>query len=333
MSAQAPVRVVVSIVTWRAPGLTIDCLASLESEVAASEGVKVLVVDNASGDGTAEQISAAIEARGWAGWARLVRSGVNGGFAAGNNVAFRHAAQIHPEFEYLLLVNPDTIVSPGAVGELSSFMKANPGAGIAGGLCTNADGSPQVSSFGFPGVISEFADQLRLGLFDRLVERHLVRRAPAIAPVRVDWVTGAMMMVRRKVFEDIGLMDEGYFLYFEETDFSMRAARAGWPTWHVPRARCIHLMGQLTGVQSGAPKPRRLPDYWFDSRRRYFLLNHGLPYAVLVDLGVLAGNALWQLRRLIERKPDTHPPYWVRDLTSRGVLRRGRSGLAERRIG
>jgi N-acetylglucosaminyl-diphospho-decaprenol L-rhamnosyltransferase len=326
------VKIVVSIVTWRAPALTIDCLASLEDQVTKAADIRIVVVDNASGDGTAEAIESAIRNRGWSGWAELIRSPVNGGFAAGNNVVCREALRRYAAFEFLLLLNPDTAVRRGAIGLLRDFMVSRPDVGIAGGRCENTDATPQECCFRFPGIISEFSSELRLGLFDRLLSRYLVRMGSFSGPVKVGWVAGALMMVRRKVIEAIGMMDEGYFLYFEETDFSLRAIRAGWSTWHVPSSRAIHYVGQLTGVQADDPRPRRMPAYWFESRRRYFVLNHGFLYAVMLDIGVLLGHLLWRLRRLLERKPDTSPPFWMGDLIRLGVLGRGSRGIPERRI-
>jgi GT2 family glycosyltransferase len=326
------VKVVVSIVTWRAAGLTIACLESLAAELRASPDVRVVVVDNNSGDGTAEAIAAAVELHDWKDRVELIRSPVNGGFAAGNNVVLRHALQRYPEFEFLLLLNPDTQARPGLLGSLVEFMRATPRAGVAGGRCEDPDGTPQECCFRFPGIVSEFSAQLRLGFFDELVASRLVRMGAFENPVAADWVSGAAMLIRRKVFDSIGYMDEGYFLYFEETDFTLRAKRAGWETWHVPQARVIHFVGQLTGVRHADERPKRLPAYWYESRRRYFLLNYGLIYSMAVDVAVILGHALWRIRRTIERKPQVDPPHWIRDLVSRGVLYRGRSGLADRQI-
>jgi N-acetylglucosaminyl-diphospho-decaprenol L-rhamnosyltransferase len=140
-----------------------------------------------------------------------------------------------------------------------------------------------------------------------------------------------VMAIRREVVESIGLMDEAYFLYFEETDLTWRARLAGWQTWHLPQARAVHFVGQLTGVRTANARPKRLPAYWYESRRRYFVLNQGLLRAIAIDLAVIAGNALWGLRRLLERKAASDPPHWIRDLVSKGVLTRAGSGLPPRR--
>jgi N-acetylglucosaminyl-diphospho-decaprenol L-rhamnosyltransferase len=330
--ADGEVKLAISIVTWRASVLTIDCLAALAPEMAATPDARVIVVDNHSGDGTAEAIEEAISKRGWSSWVQLIRSPTNGGFAAGNNLALREALQRYPALEFLMLLNPDTLPRAGSIGAIRGFMEVSPSVGIAGGQCEDPDGTPQECSFRFPGIVSEFSEQVRLGLLDRLVRSRLVRMGSFDVPVEADWVSGAAMMIRRSVFDSVGLMDEGYFLYFEETDFTLRARRAGWRTWHVPQARIVHFVGQSTGVRSADARPRRLPAYWFESRRRYYVLNFGLVYALAVDLAVIAGNALWRVRRILERKPPADPPYWIRDLVSKGVLCRGIRGLSARHI-
>jgi hypothetical protein len=332
LSTDSTIKVVISIVTFRAARLTVDCLASLQPELVANPDTRVIVVDNDSGDGTADAIAGAIESSGWGAGVELVRSPVNGGFAAGNNFVLRHAMRRYPEFEFLLLLNPDTLARPGMVRALREFMVATPHAGVAGGRCEDPDCTPQECCFRFPGIVSEFSSQLRLGIFDRLVRNRLVRMGSFTQPVEADWVSGAAMIIRRKVFDTIGLMDESYFLYFEETDFTLRARRSGWQTWHVPQARVVHFVGQLTGVRHESERPKRLPAYWYESRRRYFVLNHGLLYSIAVDLGVILGSTLWGVRRLIERKPMESPPHWIRDLVTKGVLCRGRSNLPPRRI-
>jgi GT2 family glycosyltransferase len=124
--AQGPVTLVVSIVTWRAAGLTLQCLRALEPQVRADGATRVIVVDNDSGDGTAEQIDAAIRAQGWSDWLKLVRSPVNGGFAAGNNLAWREAVREHPDVRCLVLLNPDTVPHADFLQAMRKFMDSHP---------------------------------------------------------------------------------------------------------------------------------------------------------------------------------------------------------------
>jgi GT2 family glycosyltransferase len=93
--------------------------------------------------------------------------------------------------------------------------------------------------------------------------------------MQVDWVTGAAMMIRKEVLSEVGLLDDGYFLYFDEVDFCFRARQAGWPAYYVPDSVVTHLQAQATGITDDRKDKRRYPDYWFDSRRRFFVKNRG----------------------------------------------------------
>jgi N-acetylglucosaminyl-diphospho-decaprenol L-rhamnosyltransferase len=296
------------IVNYRTAGLVIDCLRSLVEEVRSLGDCRAVVVDNDSGDGSADRIAAAIAAEGWGTWAEMLPLGHNPGFAGGNNAALRPLFTGPNPPDYVLLLNPDTVVRPGAVRTLAEFLEKHPHVGIAGSRLEDPDGTPQRSAFRFPGVASELEDGLRLGLVSRLLRRRMV--AP---PVRddahpTDWVAGASMLVRREVFEAVGLMDERYFLYFEEVDFCLQARRAGWPCWYVPASRVVHLVGQASGVTDVKRPAKRRPRYWFESRSRYFRRNHGRLYKALSDAAWVCGYALWRARRRLQRKPDTDPP-------------------------
>jgi GT2 family glycosyltransferase len=121
----------------------------------------------------------------------------------------------------------------------------------------------------------------------------------------------------------VGLLDDRYFMYFEETDFCLRARRAGWTCWYVPASRVVHLVGQCSGVTDKSQPARRRPVYWFDSRRRYFVKNHGAVYALLADVAWTAGASVYRVRRLVQRKPDTDPPNFLTDFLRRSTLAQG----------
>lgn len=337
----------ISIVSWRAADLTIDCLRSIAAEVAtcalAATGERasgsaptpsaavaaglplVVVVDNASGDDSADRIERAIQGEGWGGWVRFVRAPRNGGFAYGNNIAIRAALQERPGLRYVHLLNPDTLVRPSAFRLLIEFLDSHPDVGIAGGRSEDLDTTPQHCCFRFPTLLAEFSGYLGIGLVDRLLARWVTRIEPPAEPLQVDWLSGAHMLVRREVLDAIGLMDEAYFLYYEETDFTLRARRAGWTCWHIPASRIVHLVGQSSGVTIRSARPKRFPAYWFESRRRYFVLNHGRVYAVLTDLAVIVACALNCARSWLQRREPKIAPSFVEDLLRHGAIRNGRS--------
>lgn len=313
-------RLLVSIVAWKGADLTIDCLRSIEPELASVPGTRVIVVDNASPDGSADRVEQAIATHGWGGWATLMRAPGNDGFAAGNNIAIRAMLAEQTPADYLLLLNPDTIVRPGALRILLDFVAARPTVGIAGGRSEDLDATPQMCCFRFPNAVNEVLGYIGLGVLDRLFHRHLTRLGIPEQPIEVDWVSGAFMLVRKAVIDDIGLMDEAYFLYFEETDFARRAQLAGWRCWHVPQSRVVHLVGQSSGVTVRGRRPDRVPGYWFESRRRYFVLNHGRLYTAMADLLVILAYPLGRLRVLLQRKPNPRPPRYLLDFIGHSAI-------------
>lgn len=318
-----PYPLLVVIVNYRTSSLTIDCLRSLVSEVQSLPGMRVAVADNASGDGSAEHIAAAIAKEGWSEWASFVPLDRNGGFAFGNNALIRPVLQSTNPPPYFLLLNPDTIVRPGALKPLVDFMDTHPDAGIAGSRLEDPDGTPQESAFRFHNILTELDFGWRTGFISKLLANWAV--APPISQeiCQTDWVAGASMIVRREVFEKIGLMDEAYFMYCEEMDFCLQANKAGWSCWYVPESRVVHLVGQSSGVTDPKKPPKRLPTYWFDSRRRYFIKNYGFLYTALTDVCWASGFAAWRVRRAVQGKPDRDPPNYLKDFLLNSVFFKG----------
>lgn len=323
MQQNSATRLLIVIVNYRTPELTIDCLRSLSDEVCAMSGVHVVVTDNSSGDQSVAMIGEAIAQEGWANWVTLTPLEKNGGFAYGNNAAIRPALQSANPPTYVLLLNPDTVIRPNAIQTLVQFMDQHPQVGIAGSRLEDPDGTPQCSAFRFHTLLSEIDSGLRLGLISRLLNHWVV--APAVSDVAcpTDWVAGASMIIRREIFEAVGLMDEEYFMYYEEMDFCLQAQRAGWPCWYVPESHVVHLVGQSSGVTDTKRPPKRRPQYWFDSRRRYFLKNHGPAYTALTDLVWAISFGLWRIRRALQGKPDSDPPQLLHDFLRNSIFFRG----------
>ena len=312
--------VLVVIVNYRTAGLAVESLRSLSPEIANNPRTKVVVVDNASGDGSADAIAAAIDAERWSAWATLVRAPVNGGFAYGNNLAVRPALASPKAPDFVWLLNPDTRVRAGALGPLVAFLNAHARAGIVGSSFEFEDGKVWPHAFRFPSIWSELASGLRLGLVGTLLKGRTTLLRMGDRAERVGWLPGASMMVRREVFESIGLMDEGYFLYFEETDFCLQAARAGWQCWYVPQSRVMHIVGQSSGVTELQAAISRRPKYWFESRRRYWIKNHGWLYAAATDLVWAVCFSIRKLRTMVQGKPRSEPPFYLRDFLCNSAL-------------
>ena len=312
--------VAVVIVNYRSAALTVECLRSLEAERALpSIGLRAIVVENASGDGA--QLSNAIHQWGWGSWVTLVEAPRNGGFAYGNNLGFALALREGPP-DYLHMLNPDTLVKPGAVRALVEFLEEHIEVGIAGSRFENADGSEWPFAFRFPSLLSELESGLQLGMVSRLLRRFIVARVMTNDVQPIDWGSGASLMIRRSVLERVGGLDESFFLYFEETEFCWRARLAGFPTWYVPASRIVHIGGQSTHVHEQAAALKRLPAYWFESRRRYFMLTHSRLHARLIDLTALFANAVGAIRLVLQRRRDRLIPNYVSDLWKHSILRR-----------
>jgi N-acetylglucosaminyl-diphospho-decaprenol L-rhamnosyltransferase len=313
-------RLLIVIVNYRTPDLTVDCLRSIASQIA--DGVRVVITDNLSGGDSVEKIGRAIEDNHWH-WARLVELERNGGFAFGNNEAIRPALKSDDPPVYVLLLNPDTVLREGAIAALLEYMDRRPQIGIAGSRLEDPDGRPQISAFRFHTIASEFERGMRLGLVTKLLSSKIVAPPVSTSETETDWVAGASMIIRREVFEKIGLLDERYFMYFEEVDFCLKAKRAGFKIGYVPSSRVVHLVGAASELSDARKHRKRRPTYWFDSRRRYFVQNHGVFYACLADVAFAIGFALWRLRRFVQKKEDKDPPMMLGDFVRNSIFVRG----------
>ncbi|MDR3702062.1 MAG: glycosyltransferase family 2 protein [Candidatus Sulfopaludibacter sp.] len=314
-------KLLVVILNYRVADLTIECLRSLSSELANVAGSRAVVVDNGSGDDSVERLRQAIMAHGWDAWVELVTLSRNLGFTGGNNRIVRTAmASLDPP-QYVLLLNADTLTTADAISRLVRFMDEHPRAGIAGTRLEFADGRPQGSPFRFPSMASEFDRGLGIGVISRWLANRAGSPAKPLTAHEVDWVAGASMIIRREVIDTLGLLDERFFAYFEDTDYCLNARRAGWSTWYVPESLIIHFEGSSSGI--GSEKKGRLPAYWFQARRWFFLKNYGAVYAALVDAAFLLGCTLGWLRRTIQRKRNPNPSHFIVDFMSHSVLLTG----------
>ncbi|MEO7622111.1 MAG: glycosyltransferase family 2 protein [Gallionella sp.] len=231
---------------------------------------------------------------GWQKWVSVVALERNGGFAFGNNAGIRMALASPLGCDYLFLLNPDTLVYPGAMQALINFMDIHLEVGITGSHLENVNGGEESSAHRFHSPLSELTDGARLGVLNRLLKNHLVTPSIRKNAHLCDWVSGASMMIRREVFEDVGLLDEDYFLYFEEQDFCRRTILAGWQIWYVPDSKIMHIEGAATGIQQVV---KRRPAYWYNSRRRYFTKYYGISGLVLADLLWAIGRLTYLIRR------------------------------------
>ena len=316
-------ELIIIIVNYRTAQLTCNCIHSLSKEIRSGKDY-VFVVDNNSKDNSLEIISNMIKRNGYSTWVKLLPSMKNNGFASGNNKALNHMFSLYPTAKYIWLLNPDTIVKRNASKYLMTFMRNHPTVGIAGSRLEDLDGTIQVSAFRYHSIFGEFLSGMRLGWLDKLFAKWLVAPIDAnISEHRSEWVAGASMMVRREVFEQVGFFDESYFMYYEEEDFCKAANNAGWQCWYIPESRVVHLIGAASGFSDHRKEQPRRPTYWFESRSRFFLKNFGTLTLIMADIAWITGYALWQLRRIIQKKKSNLPPYYFYDFLKHSIFCKG----------
>jgi N-acetylglucosaminyl-diphospho-decaprenol L-rhamnosyltransferase len=294
-------RIGVIIVNFRTAPLVIENLFALAAENTRLGGrLKVYVVENDSGDGSASVLAAKISEQGWGDWVHLRPQTKNLGFAGGNNVALAEILACPDDCPFIFFVNPDACVRPGAIEASINLLLDRSEVGIVGSLLINPDGSARRCAFRFPSLMGEFLRGAKTDFLTRLFQRWEIAPLPQKRSYETDWVSGAAFMARRSVFEQIGLLDDHYFLYYEEVDFMHRARRANWTIWHNADSKVVHLAGQATKVKGGQSQDGALPGYWYQSWRRYFVKNHGRWYACLAGGCWLLGELIFRLKLFVQ---------------------------------
>jgi len=281
------------ILNFRTAQLVLDCLTSLKPAVQARSDRAVWVVDNESGDGSADTISDAIASKGCSDWVTLARAERNAGFGAGNNIGIQSSEQ-QSGSAYVLLLNSDTLVRPGAIDAMVHRMEAEPDIGMLGPCLEWPDGTPQTSAFRYRSPISEFIAAAGTGPITKALRRWDVSRGIPQRCCDVAWVSYAAVMLRRRMLEQIGLLDDGYFMYFEDIDHCRRAKQAGWRVVYDPEPRVVHLRGGSSNVKSASAARQRRPRYFYESRNRYFKKFYGRG-------GLVLTNLLWHAGRLVSK--------------------------------
>jgi N-acetylglucosaminyl-diphospho-decaprenol L-rhamnosyltransferase len=287
------------IVNYRTPELTQRCLAALRSERDLLPKLKAVVVDGGSGDDSPQRLAKTVADPAYRNWVTFLPLSVNGGFGWANNQAILSLAGQESPPEFIYLLNPDAEVQAGAVNALVEELLNHSRCGAAGSQLIDADGQLAGSAFRFPSPVREFTGSVQSEVLGRILRvPSLVIRSAESA--EVDWVTGASVMFRSAALRQTGLFDDGFFLYFEEVELMHRLRERGWGVRHVPTSRVAHLEGVSTGVGS-ASASRRLPEFWYRSRRRYFALTGGALTVLAANFCWLAGNPLFLLKRVLGR--------------------------------
>jgi GT2 family glycosyltransferase len=256
--------------------MTLECLAKLQASLGDLEA-EVFVVDNGSQDGSATAIRTAFPQ------VRLIENAVNLGFGPANNQAIRLASG-----KYILLLNSDAFPKPGAIANLVAYLDDHADTAVVGPRLLNRDGSLQKSCYPFPSPFRATCDYLMLTAI--WPDSSLVgdfRNWPHDRERVVDFVIGACMLVRRSAIDQVGLFDEEFFFYGEETDWCRRFNKAGWKVAFSPGGEVYHLNGA-----SGATQPDRVFSEFRRAQERFMRKHHGTAGLVLFHAVVLIGSAL-----------------------------------------
>jgi N-acetylglucosaminyl-diphospho-decaprenol L-rhamnosyltransferase len=263
------------IVSWNVRDLLRQCLRSVASRqstvdsrdsslttVDGRRSTEVIVVDNASRDGTVEMVRAEFPD------ARVMANVENAGFTRANNQALAVA-----QGRYLFLLNPDTELRPSALRTLYDYAEQHPRVGIIGPQLFYGDGSVQSSRRRFPTLATAFLESTRLQQWfprNRVLSRYYMCDTRDDATQEVDWINGSAMFVRRAVYDQIGGLDEGFFMYSEELDWCYRAKQAGWQIVYLPTVQVTHYEGK-----SSEQVVAQRDIYFHSSKARFFRKTRG----------------------------------------------------------
>jgi N-acetylglucosaminyl-diphospho-decaprenol L-rhamnosyltransferase len=284
----------VVIVTYRSRELLRACLNSLREHAPATEA-SVTVVDNASGDGTTEMLAAEFPE------VTSLPLSVNVGFAAANNLAIRRGRA-----RYVLALNPDTRLTSGALDRMLDLIASDPSIGIAGCRLEREDGTfDHAARRSFPTPLGALGHFTGIGRRDSAPGRLAQYRATSVERGPVDAVNGAFMLMRREALDEVGLFDEGYWLYMEDLDLCYRFAQAGWVTWYEPDVTVIHVKAGSSGAIR-SPRVNYAFHYgMFRFYRKHYAPTRGRVVNAAIYAGIAVKLAVSVVRSAVRRRLPT----------------------------
>ena len=286
-------RVTAIIVTFQSSDTIAAALDALQPAHATGLA-EVVVVDNASDDGTPELVADRYP------WVTLVHSGGNLGYGRACNIGFEYATT-----PYLLVMNPDAVVDVVALDRLLEFMDEREEVGMCGPAVVEDSGNLQPAG-AMPGPWKIMLKPLLSGWAGRGVRKVV----PGEPPMRTSWICGSIMLIRRELIDEVGGFDPRFFLYFEESDLCRRAQRAGWQVWTVGEAACRHVNAASAKRTGAVMMWGTIPEHYFPSRFYYLVKHHGWPAALAAEIGELCAMSL---RALLERiRGRTYPALGAR---------------------
>jgi N-acetylglucosaminyl-diphospho-decaprenol L-rhamnosyltransferase len=278
----------VVIVNYRTPKLVTECLASLLPEINEIDA-RIVVVDNRSGDNSPEFIGAWLATNDDESKVTFIQLNQNAGFAAGNNIGIKAC-----NAQYYLLLNSDTLIRSGAIRTILDTALRFPDAGLVSPRLEWPDGTGQESCFQFRSPLSELIEASQTYLIAKYLSRYKPSWPVQTQIARPQWTSFACVLVRKEVFEQVGLLDEGYFMYYEDMEFCHRVRKTGWGIVHNPEARVVHMPASSSTIKEQIQLKKRIPKFIYESRTRYFYQAYGW-------FGLTSANLLWWLGRLVSK--------------------------------
>lgn len=275
-------RLAVVLLNYRTPEMVLACLDTLLPQALDTDS-KVVVVDNCSGDQSLDLIARWIEENSASHIVSLIPASHNGGFSSGNNVGIQNI-----DAEFYMLLNSDTLLRENALENMLNAISEDDNIGLLSPRLEWPDETPQESCFRYHRPISQLIDSSGTGLVLKLLSRFEVAKRVSDIDSDCEWTSFACVVVRKKVFDQIGILDDQFFMYFEDVEFCHRAKKAGWSIRNCPSARVVHLRGGSSPVKTNIVERKRQARYFYESRTLYF-------YKVFGHAGLFSANILWTL--------------------------------------
>lgn len=316
-------KISIIIVSFNTSDILRQCLEALFRNPGSHE-LEVFVVDNDSADDSADMVRQNFSQ------VHLFANNENRGFAAANNQAYKIATG-----DYIILLNPDAFVKPGAINNVVSFMESHPDCGICGARLVNLDGELDPSARRFPNSL--FKLFTLSGLSDKYPSSKIFGRGDFKyfdhkSVMEVDWVPGTFTVYRSEMLKETGFFDERFFIYYEETDLCLTAKRSGWKIYFIPDAEVIHVGGASAKTrkdQTFDTGGSQVLKFRMRSEYLYFRKNYGL-MSVLANSGVEIG---WHLMRyLLNMRPGNGNCHLKRQ-GSRTIIQHGIRALSDTKSG
>jgi len=287
----------ISIINFCTPEMTLACLRSVLDDLKDIDG-HVVIVDNASGDNSLDALQNWMDAHPEAP-VSLVASATNSGFSGGHNQGMTACPA-----DFYLILNSDALIRPGFFRLMLEAARKAPDAGLFAPTLIHEDDIPQISSFRFPSIASEFIRGANSGPVSRLLNRWVMSLGTDPDETEIGWASFACILLKGAMTQQIGPMDEGYFLYFEDAEYCMRARAKGWPIVRVPDAKVVHFRGGSSSVKSQQAVRKRLPAYYYRSRARFLAQAYGRFGPVLGNVAWTAGRLVALSRVLVGKRPN-----------------------------